>query len=47
VAGYTASSGNAEYNQELSEDRAQNAVAYLQQSGDIPLRHIVAPGIKL
>jgi OmpA-OmpF porin, OOP family len=45
VAGYTDSSGNAEYNQELSEDRAQNVVAYLQQSGNIPLRHIVAPGI--
>ena len=45
VAGYTDSSGSAEYNQELSEDRAQNVVAYLQQSGNIPMRHIVAPGI--
>ena len=45
VAGYTDSSGNAAYNQELSEDRAQNVVAYLQQSGNIPMRHIVAPGI--
>ena len=45
VAGYTDSSGSAAYNQELSEDRAQNVVAYLQQSGNIPLRHIVAPGI--
>lgn len=44
VAGYTDSSGNAAYNQELSQQRAQNVIAYLQQSGKIPLVHIVAPG---
>ena len=45
VAGYTDSAGNAVSNEKLSEDRAQNVVAYLQESGSIPLRHIVAPGI--
>jgi len=45
VTGHTDSSGSADYNQKLSEDRAENVVAYLQQTGDIPLRHIVAPGI--
>lgn len=45
VAGYTDSSGNAAYNQELSEERAENVVSYLQQTGNIPMRHIVAPGI--
>jgi OmpA-OmpF porin, OOP family len=45
VAGYTDASGNATSNEKLSEDRAQNVVAYLQESGNIPLRHIVAPGI--
>jgi outer membrane protein OmpA-like peptidoglycan-associated protein len=44
VAGYTDSSGNAAYNQELSQERAQNVIAYLQQTGNIPLLHIVAPG---
>jgi OmpA-OmpF porin, OOP family len=45
VAGYTDSSGNATLNKTLSENRAQNVVAYLQESGSIPLRHIAAPGI--
>jgi OOP family OmpA-OmpF porin len=44
VAGYTDSSGNAAYNQELSQERAENVIAYLQQTGNIPLLHIVAPG---
>ena len=45
VAGYTDSAGNAVSNEKLSEERAQNVVAYLQEAGSIPLRHIVAPGI--
>jgi outer membrane protein OmpA-like peptidoglycan-associated protein len=44
VAGYTDSSGNAAYNQELSQERAENVIAFLQQTGNIPLLHIVAPG---
>lgn len=45
VAGYTDSSGDAAYNEKLSENRAENVVSYLQQTGDIPLRHIVAAGV--
>ena len=44
VAGYTDSSGSAAFNQELSQERAENVIAFLQQTGNIPLRHIVAPG---
>jgi len=45
VAGYTDSSGDAAFNQELSKDRADNVISYLQETGDIPLRHFVAPGV--
>jgi OOP family OmpA-OmpF porin len=31
-------------NQKLSMDRAQEVIAYLLQSCNVPLRHIVAPG---
>jgi outer membrane protein OmpA-like peptidoglycan-associated protein len=44
VKGYADSSGNAAMNQDLSMDRAQAVVAYLQQNCHIPIRHIVAPG---
>jgi OOP family OmpA-OmpF porin len=44
VAGFTDSSGNAAFNQELSQERAENVISYLQQSGKIPLLRIVAPG---
>jgi OmpA-OmpF porin, OOP family len=44
VKGYADASGNAAMNQQLSMDRAQAVVAYLLQSCNVPLRHIVAPG---
>jgi OmpA-OmpF porin, OOP family len=44
VMGYADSSGNASMNQQLSMDRAQEVIAYLQQDCKIPIRHIVAPG---
>ena len=44
VKGYADSSGNAAMNQQLSMDRAQEVIAYLQQDCKIPIRHIVAPG---
>lgn len=44
VKGYADSSGSAAMNQQLSMDRAQEAIAYLQQDCKIPIRHIVAPG---
>lgn len=43
VAGYTDSSGNAAYNQELSNRRAAAVVAYLQQSCNVPLFRVLAP----
>jgi outer membrane protein OmpA-like peptidoglycan-associated protein len=44
VKGFADSSGNAAMNQKLSMERAQAVVAYLLQKGNVPLRHIVAPG---
>jgi outer membrane protein OmpA-like peptidoglycan-associated protein len=44
VTGYADSSGDAAMNTELSEDRAKAVVTYLMQNGEIPVRHIVAPG---
>jgi OmpA-OmpF porin, OOP family len=43
VAGYTDSSGNAAYNQKLSDERAQAVIAYLQQSCGVPLFRVLAP----
>ena len=43
VAGYTDASGNAEYNQQLSERRAQAVIEYLEQQADIPLYLVLAP----
>jgi outer membrane protein OmpA-like peptidoglycan-associated protein len=44
VKGFADSSGNAAMNQKLSMERAQEVIAYLLQTCNIPLRHIVAPG---
>jgi len=44
VTGYTDSSGSAAMNTKLSEDRAKAVVAFLMQHGNVPIRHIVAPG---
>ncbi|HSY99000.1 MAG TPA: OmpA family protein [Terriglobales bacterium] len=44
VTGYTDSTGSAAMNTELSENRAQAVINYLVQQGNIPVRHIVAPG---
>jgi OOP family OmpA-OmpF porin len=43
VAGYTDSSGNAAYNQQLSDRRADAVIAYLQQSCGVPLFRVLAP----
>jgi outer membrane protein OmpA-like peptidoglycan-associated protein len=43
VAGYTDASGNARYNQELSDRRAQGVIEYLQQSCAVPLFRVLAP----
>ena len=44
VKGFADSSGNPAMNQKLSMDRAQNVIAYLLQTCNVPVRHIVAPG---
>jgi outer membrane protein OmpA-like peptidoglycan-associated protein len=44
VTGYADSTGSAEMNTKLSEDRAKAVIAYLMQQGGVPVRHIVAPG---
>jgi OOP family OmpA-OmpF porin len=44
VMGYADSTGDAAMNTKLSEDRAKAVVTYLMQKGEVPVRHIVAPG---
>ena len=44
VMGYADSRGSAAMNTRLSENRAKAVVTYLVQQGNIPVRHIVAPG---
>ena len=44
VKGYTDSSGTVAVNQALSMRRAQSVIAYLQQSGNVPLTHLLIPG---
>jgi len=44
VTGYADSTGGAAMNTKLSEDRAKAVVTYLMQKGEVPVRHIVAPG---
>jgi OmpA-OmpF porin, OOP family len=44
VTGYADSTGGAAMNTKLSEDRAKAVVTYLFQQGNVPVRHIVAPG---
>jgi outer membrane protein OmpA-like peptidoglycan-associated protein len=44
VKGFADSTGNAAMNTKLSEERAQAVINYLVQQGNIPIRHVVAPG---
>jgi OmpA-OmpF porin, OOP family len=44
VTGYADSTGSAARNTKLSENRAKAVVIYLMQRGNVPVRHIVAPG---
>jgi outer membrane protein OmpA-like peptidoglycan-associated protein len=43
IAGYTDSSGNADYNQQLSDRRAAAVTSYLQKACGIPLYRVLAP----
>jgi OOP family OmpA-OmpF porin len=44
VKGYASSVGSASLNQKLSDERANNVAAFLQQQGHIPLTNMLAPG---
>jgi OOP family OmpA-OmpF porin len=44
VTGYCDNTGSAAMNTQLSEDRAKAVIAFLMQQGNVPIRHIVAPG---
>ena len=44
VTGYADSTGSPAMNTKLSEDRAKAVITFLMQQGNIPVRHIVAPG---
>ncbi len=44
VVGYTDSTGSPSMNTTLSENRAKAVVTYLMQQGNVPVRHIIAPG---
>src|SRR5438552_17313562 len=44
VMGYADATGDAAMNTKLSENRAKAVVTYLMQQGNVPIRHIVAPG---
>jgi OOP family OmpA-OmpF porin len=44
VTGYADSTGSAAMNTKLSEERAKAVVTFLMQQGNVPVRHIVAPG---
>jgi OOP family OmpA-OmpF porin len=44
VTGYADSTGSAAMNTKLSEDRSKAVITYLMQQGNVPVRHIVAPG---
>src|SRR5258706_7495485 len=44
VMGYADATGGAAMNTKLSEDRARAVITHLVQQGNVPVRHIVAPG---
>jgi OmpA-OmpF porin, OOP family len=44
VTGFADSTGSAAMNTKLSEDRAKAVITFLRQQGNVPIRHIVAPG---
>jgi OmpA-OmpF porin, OOP family len=44
VTGYADNTGSAAINTKLSEARAKAVIVFLMQQGNVPIRHIVAPG---
>jgi outer membrane protein OmpA-like peptidoglycan-associated protein len=44
VQGYASKVGSAALNQKLSTERAENVTVFLEQQGQVPLTHMLAPG---
>jgi outer membrane protein OmpA-like peptidoglycan-associated protein len=44
VQGYASKVGSAALNQKLSQERAANVTAFLEQKGGVPLTNVLAPG---
>lgn len=45
VQGFADVPGNNAYDQQLSRDRAEAVIDYLEKTGRVPITHIIAPGI--
>jgi len=45
VRGFADFPGNNAYDQQLSRDRAEAVIDYLEKAGSVPVTHIVAPGV--
>jgi outer membrane protein OmpA-like peptidoglycan-associated protein len=45
VRGFADVPGNNAYDQQLSRDRAEAVIDYLEKTGGVPITHIIAPGI--
>jgi outer membrane protein OmpA-like peptidoglycan-associated protein len=45
VQGFADFPGNNAYDQQLSRDRAEAVIDYLEEAGSVPVTHIVAPGV--
>ena len=43
VAGYASATGNAAVNDKLTDERAQNVIEFLEQTGNVPLYRMLAP----
>lgn len=45
VRGFADVPGNNAYDQQLSRDRAEAVIDYLEKTGGVPITHIIAPGV--
>jgi outer membrane protein OmpA-like peptidoglycan-associated protein len=45
VQGFADFPGNNAYDQQLSRDRGEAVIDYLEEVGHVPVTHIVAPGV--
>jgi outer membrane protein OmpA-like peptidoglycan-associated protein len=45
VRGFADVPGNNAYDQQLSRDRAEAVIDYVEKAGSVPVTHIVAPGV--